>query len=489
MNEEKEASDIIDDGDELDSLDDGLHAFREPSSHHTFRWPDHNGGTILPAHDGLGLFAPSSSLVQEQLRSSEKHKHNPKTITDRRETASGLVAQRYAAEDECEPTWMDDARMERIEKWRLEQSRLLLEQVKGGSGPWPLSSGTDQVGNRSSDPEILDTTLLSGPKTSSEAVKDQGVEHVEKEAIWRRLAKRVIRDLIGLDESLLCVIFGESLPEENDNYGRTTSIQTSNPQNGEEGSARHSHEGWEDRVLQRIARKLNLLIYQLSFHPSMPNEITNVTMDYAGIPVDESYDTIQGSGRRGDFETNDSLSAQFKPTLQEKGEKASVNGDISRWDVEEHQENLPPYSAAEAEYWEQTPNLKTVLSYLGQHFITRQSSNSETARPVDATTFCTPRSLRRAAIIRQQHPLMTSRRRAQERNGRPSTLRRMYQTNNGMSLVGSSLKRTGQSCASLSTKRSKRDTSVCGSRNYWDIGGSLGSSSAVLGGTGTWGEV
>ena len=448
---EKEVSNVVDDGDELDSLDDGLHAFREPTIHHNSRRPDHGEGAIFPAHDGLGLFAPSSSLVQERLRSFEKDNQ-----------ISSLPQPRVLIEGESKSTWLDDARMERIEKWRLEQARL----------DKACNSSAGQVSERSIDQDCSFFVSRNRSKEDDETARYNEDSCPEKETVWRRLARRVIRDLIGLDDSILCIIFGESLPLDADPLVPKQSLHSKRlPDN----STRLPPEGWEERILQGLARKLGLLIYQLSLQPSTYVEDTPSTMDYAGMPI---------GGRRGiekDMVGVDGASqaTEFESALLEREGAPSP----SEWGIEDSKGHLPPYSAAEIEYWEQTPDLKTIFSYLGRRFVAKQGSYTDTVEP---TTTRTSQSLRRAAIIRQQHPLTTTRcRRAQQHTSPSSTQRRMQHTSAGLSLVASSLKRTGESCTSPSTKRSKQHSS----RNYWDLGSSLGSGSVAFRGAGTWGEV
>ena len=491
-NNDKEAFGVTDDGDDLDSLDDGLHAFREPPILHNFRRPDQGGGSILPAHDGLGLFAPSSSPVQEQLRTFEKHHSHSRMPHDNRGTVSNLLQQRDISRDVNESVWMDDSRIERIENWRLEQSKLLLEQVKRdvGLSPFPPDAGRSRQESAShqEDHHITPNDKSLGGEDKAKAGEDSDIR---KETIWRRLARRVIRDLIGLDDSLLCIIFGESLPVKDSLPNLSEPIQTIHSQRQGDQSRRRPPEGWEDRILHRIARKLNLLIYQLSFHPSTLSEATPATMDYAGMPIGGSNDPERGVSRSRSFEDHEPPSARFTPTLFKKEEDVLANEHASQWGIEDGVGQMPSHLAAEVAYWEQTPDLRTVFSYLGQRLITSKNSRSETLGPANVSTSCTPRSLRRAAIIRQQHPLTTKHcsRRAQDRAGSVSASRRMQQIGAGVSVVSSSLKRTRESCASLSTKKSKRANSGCGSRNYWDVGGSMGSGSVAFEGVGVWGEV
>jgi len=60
---------------ELDSLDDGLHAFHEPSEHGVpAARLQESGDTVLPNHDGLGSFFPDATM-QEHMWQFERLPH------------------------------------------------------------------------------------------------------------------------------------------------------------------------------------------------------------------------------------------------------------------------------------------------------------------------------------------------------------------------------------------------------------------------------
>src|SRR5947209_11967413 len=99
---------------ELDSLDDGLHAFRELS---IYRIPSNQSpGAVLPTHDGLGTFPASSPPVQEQLWQHEQY--NPKRKFEGSHTRRSSVQRRLDTIEELESQVSDEKRL-RIEKWRM----------------------------------------------------------------------------------------------------------------------------------------------------------------------------------------------------------------------------------------------------------------------------------------------------------------------------------------------------------------------------------
>ena len=486
-------SEAIDDDEELDSLDDGLPAFREPSIHNTSRRLDHIGGSILPAHDGLGTFAASSHPVQEQIWNFEQY--NPrKVITGHRRRRSS-VQRRLDTIEDVEGTLLEDTRWERIEKWRAEQSKVLLEEIEKETRRRALDQTSGSTRNHDSAEKVEGKeNQLKASSLTCEALLAEETKPVESESLWQRIRRRVIRDLIGIDDTILSVIFGESLAPED--LLSTTPTQLSHlatrPTTSEEPT---SATGWEKRLLDRLARELGILVYQLSNHPpgAFSTYLTPKTMDYAGIPITTPLSEplpktplhqALPSQPHSPRTTESSQSPYFNPTLnhQDHQTKASASEHAARWGIEDT--DHPSAPLAETDYWERTPDLKTVFSYLQHRFSSQHSSSS---RPNIATAN-TPDSLRRAAIIRQHHPLVSRSAKAIDRHNarRGSFLLHTHQY--GMMGTGSqSLKRAGTSCASWSTKKSRRDTSER-SRNYWDLGGSVGSGS-VVGGVGVWGEV
>ncbi|MCJ1296224.1 hypothetical protein MMC34_007790 [Xylographa carneopallida] len=471
----------LDDDEELDSLDDGLHAFREPSMYNNSRRADQSGGSILPVHDGLGTFAASSAPVQEQLWSFEQF--NPyRKSTEYRRRRSSVQRRLEIVQDEA-GAQLDTTRMERIEKWRIEQSKVLLEEMEKESRKRRLSRTTNE------SPERLDIPIPGAGREAPDIMLEEKDVIEDAESFWQRITRRVVHDLMGIDDSLLAIIFGESLASDEDlsttptlkNTYLSPAMATTGPL-----EALSSSRTWEDRLLDRVARELGFLVQQLSERSdAFGTYIRPATMDYAGIPIKnvavvepedllESKEIVQSS-----------QSPQFAPTLRQRQTSASSLSECAaEWGIEEH-EDTSPTPKLDNDYWERTPDLKTVFTYLQHRFSSQQRSMTTTARP-DIATANTADSLRRAALIRQHHPLVSHSAKAHEKR----LLRKSFILHHNTRQQSASLKRAGTSCASLSTKKSKRDASE-GSRNYWDIGGSIGSGSGIckFSGTGAWGEV
>ena len=458
---------------ELDSLDDGLHAFREPS---LYRIPSSQSpGGVLPTHDGLGTFPASSPPVQEQLWQHEQY--NPKRKYEGHHRRRSSVQRRLDTIEELESQVSDEKRM-RIEKWRMEQSQVLLEEIqKQTRRRARTESGRPEA--RSTVKEISRTISKSFDHFEEpEAEKENG----ESEPFWRRITRKFIRDVIGIDEPMLSVILGESLPPEAYELPPSKSaLYTIPEQIANESQSAFEDDGWRDRLLQRIARELGELVNQLSPHPGAFSTYLSVlnTDEYAGIPTtppepkmpSEMMDQVKLS-------KVSSFTPTFSPTMQEPSHAAS-------WGLDE--DAIPSTSSSvaaagqerlrqEREYWERELDIKMIFRFLKDKF-SSGSSAKQSAPPFPSSTPA-QESAKRAAIIRQHHPLVA---RAHQSSAR---LRRDSRT----------LARRASSCASESAKSSRRASMVRSggsSRNYWDIGGSVGSGSILASGgmLGTWGEV
>jgi hypothetical protein len=459
---------------ELDSLDDGLQAFREPS---IYRIPSSQSpGAVLPTHDGLGTFPASSPPVQEQLWQHEQY--NPKRKFEGSHTRRSSVQRRLDTIEELESQVSNEKRL-RIEKWRMEQSQALLEEIEKQTRRRVRTDSSRPETHsitRSVTKEISRTTSKPFDQDErSEAEK----ENTESEPLWRRITRKFIRDVIGIDDPILSIILGESLPPEayeppsSKSTLYTIPEQTVNDMGGAFGD-----EGWRDRLLQRIARELGELVNQLSPHPgafsaylSAPN-----TDEYAGIPIARPEPEMPTeSAEEVKMSKVSSFTANFSPTMQDPTHAAS-------WGLDE--DATPSTSSAapiaeqerlrrEREYWERELDIKMIFRFLKNRF-SSGSTAKQSAPPFPSSTPA-QESARRAAIIRQHHPLVA---RAQQS---PARLRREART----------LVRRASSCASESVKSSRRPSLVRSngsSRNYWDLGGSMGSGSVIASG-GMWGEV
>lgn len=508
--EEDDALDdqLDEDGTELDSLDDGLHAFRAPSlAPASPSRVDQGPPAMLPAHDGLGSFQASSQLAQDQLWQHEQYNPQRREQTLPRHRRRSSVQRHLDTVNEQEARVERD-RWQRIEQWRMDQSRALLQEIERETRRHRSSRASVSTVSRSvgyaSPPTIPETPdEVAAPVEATAPVEaDAEID----ESLWRRITRKVIQDLIGIDDSLLSVILGESLPPdaqtaENDLPEldmETVLAREPEPSNVDAPL-------WQTRVLQRIAHELGILVHQLCEHPGAFTSYYQMTKDisseYAGMSLNRLADSTASvrpseptPQTSAETTASDSmLSPHFTPTIRDPNREHDA-----QWGIEDDDPTGEPVSESarlqqEQEYWERGLDVMMVFRYLRTRFSRRgyMSSEKYTATP-------TPRhnqdASRRAAIIRQHHPLVArAHSRSQTQTRRPSQLSGVSGPAGVSSpLVRPHLRRPSSSCASQSklSAISSRRTLTGSSRNYWDIGGSVESSSAigVGAGLGTWGE-
>ncbi|KAL2011959.1 hypothetical protein VTN00DRAFT_4677 [Thermoascus crustaceus] len=548
-----------DDGTELDSLDDGLHAFREPTLFRTASGRlDQSHPALLPTHDGLGTFQASSQTVQDYLWQYEQY--NPRSRGDIRPRRQSSVQRQLDTVSELDDENVERERWQRIEKWRMEQSRALLMEIERETRRQRRNSRaslTSSAHNRRtsagtmdgiSEMEAMDSNT-SPPETASTQQETPDAD----EPLWRRITRKVIRDLIGIDDSLLSVIFGESLP--------TVEEESSEQKHQEDKSAADSErhapldmdrmlmdveadpngaDSWQGKLLQCIARELDILVHQLCEHPGAFSTYLRASEDasneYAGIPLNRSTPRMPSkrqsrlsSTTPSDSSTNNlssTLSPRFSPTLKDP----TADAHAALWGIEE--ESISPSAAAnrnsmetvmtpenataeeplsesvrlqqEHEYWERELDVMMVFRYLRTRFGQggNSSTNTSPRRRTNSTIHTPQDPSQRAAIIRQHHPLVArAHARSQTQFQRQLHLHPQSvhtgPTGPSSPLFSRRLRRKSSSCASQSTKVSSKKT-LAGigsgsSRNYWDIGGSVGSGSVVsvggAAGVGAWGEI
>lgn len=548
-------NDMLDEeGTELDSLDDGLHAFRAPSlvddespaQQQQLDQASPAAAAVLPTHDGLGSFQASSQTVQDHLWQHEQY--NPQRRPELRLRRQSSVQRHLdmVAEQE-QMTNAERERWQRIEKWRMEQSRALLQEVERETRrrrrrTSRASRTSDQVSSASFSSarhqRVRSESLQSVPETPDErpaslsSSSSQATEPGTDEPFWRRITRKVIRDLIGIDDSVLSVIFGESLPDDvlNQEYDNDNDTDTDTPAGtgstalkmdeairrelGSSVSDDQNH--WQTKLLQRIAHELGVLVHQLCEHPGAFTTYLNLSKDisneYAGIPISRTEDDTQNRPARTSVPstttetTNDDsvLSPHFGPTLPDPSGREHA----AQWGIEEDDPVGEPLSESarlqqEKEYWERELDIMMVFRYLRNRFSDRNNNTDSTTTTSPSSHRQPQDASRRAAIIRQHHPLVA---RAQSRSQAQHSRRQSQHsaaaaaasagpTGISSPLLRQNFRRPSSSCASHSAKLSaisSRRTLTGSSRNYWDIGGSVESGSAIApvgGGMGSWGDV
>ena len=485
-----------DETEDLDSLDDGLHAFG------TLGRPLHDSSgmaSVLPAHDGLGTFRGNAGNVQDQFWQHEKH--NPqrrRRSSPARRTAAALGAsvEELPGTGEGE---QEQWRMKRIEEWRLKQSRAIVNEIEQESRRRRrvTNASRPQSGSSRDKPAASQTASGRAPARTANA-DDQ--PRTEDEGFWARFTKKVIRDLMGIDDATLCYIFGEDLPPDED-FASSTPRQSDYmraPMPPTAGQLARTGNSWEERLIARIAKELGILVDQLTEHPgafSTYLEAQEEHIPYAGLTSFSEHVQIQTPT------TERSSTPEFRPTLAARAFDSAETS--SHWGVEDSHPASIPVATREATHqthWEQTLDIGMVINFLRTRFLRGPSTPAtqsaatatRTARTTSSTAPPRPRAqpLHRADLIRAHHPLIARSARTPPVPIASSSIRTQAQAQAPPSIASILGRRvlSESSCASESQSSKRTRTRSLGggvsaarSANYWDWGGSEG--------MGGWGEV
>ena len=487
---------------ELDSLDDGLHAFHEPSEHALpISRLEESGDTVLPNHDGLGSFQPDATM-QEHMWQFER---SPRRRAARRRSS---VQRHFTILDDTDEVTQEQERRQRIERWRLEQSKAVLEEIERETRRRRrMSLAASTRSQRDTARQDIRGSVPSVARTVTSEQSEGSDESTENMSFWQRLTTRVIRDLIGLDDDTLSVIFGESLPEEAmiPKIGSpVTSPADRVLQDAVADASAHPEEDWQTRVLERVAQELGVLVHQLSEHPGAFStyQRAQAAPEYAGLTPAAATDLASSGPTSSQPSAPSPASVQFAATFPTQ-QTSHTYSEASLWGIEEEPDEADamdtshpdPAAAARAatedatrerEYWERDLDVKMIFNFLVKRFTSRRSVTPTPTHRSSITADDDAASARRAAMIRNNHPLVgrttdrglptSSAGQSREAKRRESTT---YRTHFNPSAVRQKTLRSSSSCASQSTKKSKRSGSS--NRNYWDLGGSVGSGSVLAG--------
>ncbi|KAI6089945.1 hypothetical protein F4821DRAFT_45262 [Hypoxylon rubiginosum] len=481
--------DIADDDDEddaeLDSLDSHLPDFRSAPHLHDPSHTHPHATPVVPAHDGLGSFRLEQEMgadMQDRLYAFEQH--NPRRVR-RRES---LDLAQMDIEDE---RTQEIDKIRRIEAWRLEQSRYLLEEIQKETRRRRQSAVSLSVPNQVEE-KAADLASMSGVGESSDD-KDQGQDwhdHDESdlesnnEGIWGQITRKVIRDLMGIDDKLLCVLFGEALPDEEELSSTPKASAMPVPQQHENAAMETATDsGWQLKMLERVAKELGFFIHRLSEHPgafSTFSRVQQMPIPYAGLPpIPESANDTTTNARSNEAPIT---IPEFQPTIGVQTQPIDVPHPSQAHNSSQTKSQMQSENSGGAftqDEWEQDLDVRLVFRYLRSRFLSRSSSSGGVSGNPTLASSSTQDVAAKVARIRQHHPLMTRPRPAE---------RRISKATMPSSPV---LFKHASSCASQSTRRSVRRSSASSSRHYWDIGGSVGTGSmiATTGPMGSWGEI
>lgn len=392
-------------------------------------------------------------------------------------------------------------KMRRIEAWRLEQSQLLLEEIQKETRRRRRSTATKSGIStiHRADENASAASNIGDKEDQGNEWHDQNANDLESErgSIWGRITRKVVRDILGIDDKLLGVLFGEALPDEEE-LSSTPKASASQPPQQQKPTATESDPNWQLRMLERVAKELGLLIHQLSDHPgafSTFSRVQQMPIPYAGLPsIPESANDARPSENINDASI---AMPEFQPTIRNPTRPIDVaqrraSHSTAPTNAQEPAEKTGP-AAFTQEEWEQDLDIRLVFRYLRSRFMPRFSSASGGGVGGTAGSHynSTPSSggssaqdaAAKAARVRQHHPLVARSSRPVERRNPKATV-----PHPPSPVI---FRPAASSCASQSTRRSVRKSS-CSSRHYWDIGGSIGGTGSLIATTGpmgSWGEV
>lgn len=459
----------VEDDAELDSLDSHLPDFRTfASAYNQSASGPQDATQILPTHDGLGSFRIDGGHVGQEIQDHlyAFERFNPRRTRRRRESLE-------QAEQEAQHVEEQHAeKMQRIEAWRLEHSRILLDEIHKETRRRRQSQSSTRPRNASELAQSRNgSSHATAGSTSMPWHDDQTAESHDDQGFFARITRKVIRDIMGIDEKMLSILLGETLPEDDDLSSTPKAGPPAIPvANSGDDSV------WQLQILETVARELGILVHQLSPHPgafSAYARLQQAPLPYAGLPAipEAAADPVA-------TQTTHEMSIhepEFKPTVTSSVRPMTIPGARSQPDTST-QTTAGAFSQDE---WEQDLDVKLVFRYLRNRFTSRSSSPSFSSGTSHLATCSTQDMAAKAARVRQHHPLVA--------RTRPPAERRTFKATAPASPVAM---RHASSCASQSTRRSARRSSVS-SRHYWDIGGSMGTGSVVAptGPMGSWGEV
>ncbi|KAH8154815.1 uncharacterized protein LAJ45_01346 [Morchella importuna] len=401
----------------------------------------------LPTHDGLGTFplsSPTTTTSTGVLRSLEE--------------SLRIVAMAGSTSSND-----SDAR---IDRWRRQHSQALLDEIErvtrrkmsvaslrgagGGSSKDVKALLDEETGFMAASTEeergMEEKKTMQGKMEEEEQrqKEEQDVDTENPETIWRRITRRFIRDIMGIDDELLQVIFGEALPESS--YLDPTSTPL-NPTPAPTAA--------EDRLLNRLARELGVLVTQYTSHPAPDgaafstlhraddDDADNYNDDGVQTPQPRTITTTTGTTTSTHLQTPATLSDaeiphyNFTPTLH--------HSDTAQWGLDIDDDSQHEEEKVRREYWEQELGVRVFFSFLKSRFSSPSPPPQQVVVP---------------GPMFQQHPLIRS----------PSEMR-----SGGWGAAAKTVSRSGSG-------RSARGF-------YWDVASSVGSGKGSCVGTGVWAAI
>ncbi|KAA8899404.1 hypothetical protein FN846DRAFT_960522 [Sphaerosporella brunnea] len=474
--EEDEEGEEEEEEESLDGAEtDSLQPFRENQDPVLF--------PTLPTHDGLGTF---SSMGVSGFRSLEE--------------SLRIVAA-------CGQAQEGNDTHSRIQKWRMEQGVALMDEIEKATRRRRRLS----LINRLSTEVDTEAKLIEAPITvedgekplnaPSQPVSDVAIETQEdednaNESFLERITRSFIRDIMGIDDQLLEVLFGEALPAEAQMHTISEEVQFK--------------KDTEERILNRIAKELGELVHLYTQHPSgasptqrqqlekedeqdsddgvktpqpRPNQQKQPQQPTIDTTTAETATDIMPSPPKPQRSSSFSSAAssvpqfQFEPTLAfQQDDEASH---AAWWGIEEADDTKS--ARLRREYWEQDLDVRLVFSYLKSRFCGHPGRGAPSIAA--SSTAATPSSS--SAPIHHQHPLINRKHTYHIANRRQS-----ISQSKPVSVSAVFSKKV--SCASHDRVAKDRRSSKASSRSrgyYWDVATSVGSGQSSCVGTGVWAAI
>ncbi|EPS37818.1 hypothetical protein H072_8363 [Dactylellina haptotyla CBS 200.50] len=483
--------DVLEDDEEEDEEEDDDEDYDEDIDLHGFRDPYHQGPVMLPQHDGLGTFP---SAVTREV-SNERTNYDAPPLTSRNSSTNA-----------------------RIQAWRMEQSRILLDEIERATKG---RLGLKQTNAQRMEEDMVTMSDVGLEEANERALADQ----MDHESFWERIRRRLVQDIMGLDDMVLQIIFGETLPSDVESAsGASTPTATDGT------GLKRIDSSWEERLFERLARELGVLAQYytpdvakaaFSTYVTGKGDISPAALRAAKArstgtktPTYTLYPSLRSSTS---YTSLDPLAStrQFRPTIDgdEDNESHAAN-----WGIEDGPLSASLHtSSSEArvdaeivrEYWEKELNVRMLFSYLKSKIATTttpttsqtppavtttgrpSSSSTATAKTVPVSTSA-PRHRYSASLnqpLHHQHPLISHAQKV-------TKVRRISPIASLTSVLGVGMGgfRSGSSCASQSTTKKSGGQKAgskgsAQSKHFWDVGSTVGSSRSSCVGGPVWADV
>ncbi|EGX47521.1 hypothetical protein AOL_s00083g330 [Orbilia oligospora ATCC 24927] len=490
--EESQADGMGDEEEEDEEEEDDDEDYDEDIDLHGFQNPYHQGPVMLPQHDGLGTF-PSAVSRQGSL---EKYEPEPAILPSRNSFTNA-----------------------RIQAWRMEQSRILLDEIERAT--------KGRLGLRQTEAERLEEDMATMSDVGLEEANERALadDAVDNATFWERIRRKLVQDIMGLDDMVLQIIFGEALPAEFEK-----SISGASTPTATEGTGLKRMDAmWEERLFERLARELGVLAQYYTpdvAKAAFSTYVTGGAQDSTGVPSIAAKPRSIGPGTplyalypslrsSTSFSTLDPLSStrQFRPTIDGEDD---TDSHAANWGIEDRPLTSSLHSASSEarvdaeivrEYWEKELNVRMLFSYLKSKLATAptaiqaspatapttrrpSASSTATARTVPAINYrYSSASLNQP--LHQQHPLISH---AQTVNN-TTKAKRISPIASLTSVLGVGMGgfRSGSSCASQSTTKKSgpkvASKGTVSSKHFWDVGSTVGSSRSSCVGGPVWADV